>query len=297
MANGRKNSAAGTKRKIRVLLVDDDPCVLQGLRYYLRTKRRITIVGQAESGERAIEKAREQSPDVVLMDLNLQGKMKGIMTLTRMREEAPGVKLLACTTRANRGLARDAFRLGAAGYVVRSGSLADLELVIERVYGGETVFSSKTFKSLPVSAREGRAGKKKRNPNAFFETKTEGTREIRTLNALARPQVHGPDSIAERAKRYIDMNLKAPLSVKVIASAVKTNPSDLERTFRRVNGVTIKRYVDEMLKDVVRNRLRAGSCKGCALAQELGFGTDQAFYRWVKRVFGIRLRQLMDQYH
>jgi methylphosphotriester-DNA--protein-cysteine methyltransferase len=102
--------------------------------------------------------------------------------------------------------------------------------------------------------------------------------------------------LAEWAVKYIDAHLSATLSVKVIAAARGVDASDLERAFHRTYHVTIKSYVDGRLKEVVIDRVRAGNCKGCALAEELGFRSDRAFYRWCKHAFGIPWRQVKARY-
>jgi AraC-like DNA-binding protein len=101
--------------------------------------------------------------------------------------------------------------------------------------------------------------------------------------------------LVDRTQRYIETNLRPSLSVKLVAAEMNINPADLERLFRRARGMTIKKYIDARCKDEIAKKLRAIDCKGCALAQELGFKTDQAFYRWILRVFGIRFRELALQ--
>ena len=103
------------------------------------------------------------------------------------------------------------------------------------------------------------------------------------------------EELAGKAKRYIENNLNPQLSVKVIAVAMNTNAPDLDRQFRRATGVTIKKYIDAKCKEQILERLLSQRCKGCALAQEFGFRTDQAFYRWVQRVFAVRFRDLSAQ--
>jgi AraC-like DNA-binding protein len=102
--------------------------------------------------------------------------------------------------------------------------------------------------------------------------------------------------LAEWAVKYIDTHLSATLSVKVMAAASGVDASELERAFRRTYHVTIKSYIDGRLKKVVIDRLRVADCKGCALAQELGFKSDRAFYRWCKHAFGILWREVKARY-
>jgi DNA-binding NarL/FixJ family response regulator len=140
---------AGRKRRIRVLLVDDHASVVQGIRSYFKTKRRIKIVGQAVDGAEAIQKARELTPDVVLMDLSLP-KMNGLEALRRIRDEMPGAKAIAYTMHESREYVRAAMRGGAAGYVLKSSPLALLVRAIERVYGGRAFLDPNVSASFPL---------------------------------------------------------------------------------------------------------------------------------------------------
>ena len=102
--------------------------------------------------------------------------------------------------------------------------------------------------------------------------------------------------LCRRIEAYIEKNPKPSVSVKEIALALRIHPSDLDRTFRRARGVTIKKFIDQKSTKLIETRMSEGFCKGCALAQEFGFSSDQAFYRWIKRVFGIPFRQLSRGY-
>jgi DNA-binding NarL/FixJ family response regulator len=146
---------AGRKRKIRVLVVDNNPCVVRGIQAYFKTKHHISVVGQARGGEEAIEKTRKLSPDVVMMDLSLPS-MNGMEALGSIRGEIRRVKLIAYTIRETKRSVRDAIRAGATGYVLKSSPLAMLVHAIERVHGGGTFLDPRIFPSLPLSSERNR---------------------------------------------------------------------------------------------------------------------------------------------
>jgi methylphosphotriester-DNA--protein-cysteine methyltransferase len=101
---------------------------------------------------------------------------------------------------------------------------------------------------------------------------------------------------AEWAVKYIDTHLRATLSVTVIAAARGVDASDLERAFRRTYHVTTKSCIEVRSMEVAIDRLRAGECRACDLAEELGFNTDQQFHRWIKRMYHLPFRQLKARY-
>ncbi len=145
------NSMAGRKRKIRVLVVDNNPCVLRGLQAYLKTKHSIRIVGQARGGEEAIQKTRKLSPDVVVMDFSLPN-VNAMEPLRSIRGEIRGAKLVGYTIRDTKRSVRDAIRFGATGYVLKSSPLPMLVHAIERVHDGEIFLDPNVPKSLFLSS-------------------------------------------------------------------------------------------------------------------------------------------------
>ena len=102
-------------------------------------------------------------------------------------------------------------------------------------------------------------------------------------------------ALVKETMDYIDSNLKATLSIKRIAAEVKSDPADIDRPFRQVTGKTIKRYIDEKCKEKLDKWLMEGTYKGYEIGAQLGFGSDQAFYRWVKRVYNISFRKLKSE--
>ena len=159
----------GRRRRISVLLVDDHPSVLQGLRGYLKKKQHIKIVGQGTDGAEAIRKTRQLLPDVVLMDLSLP-QMNGLEALRTIHCEIPRAKLIAYTMHESREFVRAAMRAGAAGYVLKSSSLAELVRGIEGVQRGQIYFDRKISRFLAESSLASRSGLKKAEPGGSMQT-------------------------------------------------------------------------------------------------------------------------------
>lgn len=132
--------------KIKVLLVDDHPLTLSGIFTFLKSKKRIRIVGKAFDGIEAIQKAKKLIPDVVLMDIGLP-RMNGLEALRVLRQELPTTKVLVLTMHDNKEYVQESMRLGASGYVLKSSSPKDLAFAIETIYADGVYVSSK-FLSL-----------------------------------------------------------------------------------------------------------------------------------------------------
>jgi len=83
--------------------------------------------------------------------------------------------------------------------------------------------------------------------------------------------------------------------LKRMAADVGIDAADMERLFRGATGVTIKRYIDERKKEELVDLLKNGKTFGYEIGDTLKFRNDEAFYRWVKRAFGVPFRTVRSR--
>lgn len=127
---------------IRILLVDDQAIIRQGLTNLLEAQPELTVVGDAENGRRAIEKVTAsygtpRQPDVILMDIRMP-EIDGVAATRQICEEFPDIKILVLTTFDDNDYVQQAMRYGAKGYLLKQTPVADLALAIRSVYQGYT---------------------------------------------------------------------------------------------------------------------------------------------------------------
>lgn len=113
---------------IRVVIVDDHGIVRQGLAALL-TRPGIEVVGQGESGLAAVELARDQQPDVMLLDIRMKD-LDGLGALPRIKQVAPQTRIIMLTTYANPGYLATAISRGASGYLSKE---TDPEQIVRAV--------------------------------------------------------------------------------------------------------------------------------------------------------------------
>jgi DNA-binding NarL/FixJ family response regulator len=104
---------------ISVLLVDDHPVVVEGLRKVLATAGDIDVTGEAHDAASAIERARSLKPDVILLDLRMPGA-SGVQATRRLRDQGVQSAVIILTSYGDQNYVREAIEAGADGYLLKS---------------------------------------------------------------------------------------------------------------------------------------------------------------------------------
>jgi two-component system, NarL family, response regulator DegU len=123
---------------MRVLIVDDHPVTRDGLRSALSTSDEVEIVGEATSGEEAIEAVKQLNPDVVFMDVRMPG-ISGIQATKDIRSIRPDTKVILFTVEESRAAIADAIRAGVSGYLLKDVSAAELIQAAKLALEGKAV--------------------------------------------------------------------------------------------------------------------------------------------------------------
>lgn len=123
--------------KIKILVVDDHAIMRDGIRALLVLQDDIEIVGEAANGNEAVERSRELSPDVVIMDIAMPG-MDGLEATRRIMKKSPKVKVLVLTQYDNKEYILSAIKAGAAGFVPKRALGSELVSAIRAVNQGNS---------------------------------------------------------------------------------------------------------------------------------------------------------------
>ena len=123
-----------------MLIADDHVLVRAGIRALVEKQPNMEVVAEASNGREALALLRNHQPDVVLMDISMP-ELNGLEAIRQLTEELPNVQSLILSMHADEEHVWQALQAGASGYLVKGGSLAELELAINSVARGQTYLS------------------------------------------------------------------------------------------------------------------------------------------------------------
>ena len=208
---------------MRVLLVDDHNVVRSGLRALLESTGRIDVVGEASSGEEAVDRARTLEPDIVIMDLAMPG-MGGVQATRQITELGLEARILVLTIHDEDEFLVPALNAGAAGFLNKSVADTDLMGAIEAVVRGHSYLPRRAAALL---ARQRRRASRGANP--------------------------GPEVLSSRERRAIELYANG-FSARETAEEMFLSPKTVEGYLSRAKtklGLHTRR-------DIVRFALGAG---------------------------------------
>jgi NarL family two-component system response regulator LiaR len=138
---------------IRILLVDDHAVVRSGLSKFLMVNKDLELVGEASDGAEAIQLTSLHQPDVVLMDLMMPG-VDGITATREIHRKYPKVKVIALTSFSDQNMVQGALQAGAAGYLQKNVTAAELANAIRSAHAGRMTLSPEAVQVLANSVTQ-----------------------------------------------------------------------------------------------------------------------------------------------
>lgn len=166
------------KETITILLVDDHQVVRQGVRAFLDAQPDFSVVGEAESGEEAVQLASQEVPDVILMDLVMPGSVDGVEATRQVKNSSPRTQVVVLTSYHEDEHIFPAIRAGAISYVLKDIGPDELAEVIRKAAHGEAVLHPRVAARLIQEVQ----GRRKLSTNPFTEL---SDREMEVLRLIA----------------------------------------------------------------------------------------------------------------
>lgn len=143
---------------VRVALADDHPVVLAGIRALLLAANEVILIGEAETGQAALQLIEAGRPDVAVVDVSLPG-INGLELARRLAESCPDVRVLALTIHEDRAYVQGMLQAGARGYLLKRSAGEELVRAVRAVAGGGVYLDPAVAgKALPGPAAPGKEG-------------------------------------------------------------------------------------------------------------------------------------------
>lgn len=127
--------------KIKIIVVDDHPMVIEGMKAMLNQIRYVELCATASNAYEAMEKVKENQPDLVITDINMP-EISGVELTSKLKKEFPNLKIIGMSTFNERSYIAQMIQNGADGFLVKSASKEEIETAISSVVDGKMHLSS-----------------------------------------------------------------------------------------------------------------------------------------------------------
>ena len=205
---------------IKVLLVDDQQILAEGIKSVLETSRDIKVIGIALDGVQAVEKCALLKPDVVLMDIRMPN-MNGVVATKRIKDIDKNIKIIVLTTFDDSDYILSAINNGASGYLLKDiGSTALID-AIKNAYAGDTILPSKIAKKITDAAAMVTNDKEYKLKKAFNLSEREVEIALMLYDGFTNRQIASALKLTDGTSRNYISSIYLKLGVDGRAAAVE----------------------------------------------------------------------------
>jgi DNA-binding NarL/FixJ family response regulator len=205
---------------IRIMIVDDHPVTREGLHAALDVEDGVEVVGEAGSGEQAIENAGDLKPDVVFMDVRMPG-MGGIEAARAIRQASPDTKVILVTVDESRASISEAIQAGVSGYLLKDTSADELVNAARLAVEGKAVIHPQLTRAfieeVQTAGKKGDAAALSRREKEILQKVAYGA----TTKEVAHDLGISPHTVKTHLERIFE-KLGANDRAQAVAIAIRT---------------------------------------------------------------------------
>lgn len=206
---------------IRLLIADDHQMFRMGIKTLLSKEPGIEVVGEARTGEQAVELAARLRPDVILMDIYLPG-IDGVEATMAILSQRKDAKVLALTSSEDEGVVMSMIKAGVKGYVLKEAPVDELVLAVKALSNGSSYFAKEVSAKLLALLRQSDMplfSKSRVNEESLTDREVEVLRHI--ADEMTNKEIAAKLFISPRTVETHRRNLINKLKVKNTAGLVK----------------------------------------------------------------------------
>jgi DNA-binding NarL/FixJ family response regulator len=205
---------------IRALIVDDHPVTRDGLRTALELSDEVSIVGEASTGEEAIDRVEDLGPDVVFMDVRMPG-IGGIEATRKIRQVSPDTRVILFTVDESRNAISEAIQAGVSGYLLKDASAEELVDAAKHAIEGKAVIHPQLTRAF---IEEVQLAEKRPDVAPLSKRETEILQKVAygaTTKEVARDLDISPHTVKTHLERIFE-KLGANDRAQAVAIAIRT---------------------------------------------------------------------------
>ncbi len=203
--------------KIKVALADDHKIVRDGLRSLLENQKDIKVVAEATDGVEIVQYAKELSPDIIVMDINMSN-LNGIDATRQITQDSPQIKVLPLSMYSDKHFVMEMLKAGASGYMLKDGAFQELINAIHVVISGN-IYLSPCIASIIL---DGSLDGTSKGIVSAFSVLTEREREVLRLLADGKTTKQAANILSLSAKTIESHRKKIMDKLKIYSVAELT---------------------------------------------------------------------------
>ncbi|HIZ04016.1 MAG TPA: response regulator transcription factor [Candidatus Borkfalkia avistercoris] len=206
--------------KIKVMIVDDQPILSEGIKSVLSTSAELEVVAVATDGADALEKMEGNVPDVVLLDIRMPN-MNGVVATGEIKKRFPDTKVLILTTFDDSDYILSALNNGACGYLLKDIGGAALIDAVKNAYAGDTILPAKIAKKISDAAKNVSADRELKLKKAFGLSERETEIAVMLYEGFNNRQIASALNLSEGTSRNYISAIYMKLGCDNRADAIK----------------------------------------------------------------------------
>ncbi|MGN0157973.1 MAG: response regulator [Brotaphodocola sp.] len=257
----------------KVLVVDDEVLSCAMIREIVEDRfPQVGVVAEAGNGRKAIEKALQIRPDVVIMDIEMP-IMNGIEAAKKIREEMPDCAVVFLTAYAEFEYARQAMRIGASEFLLKPVDETELVTVLQKLLSLE----------LNAGEKEKKESKKFEGDTVYLEDMT--GKKVGERSAM----------IVMEAKKYIDANYMNDISIEGLAERFNISTNHFNRIFKQVYDIACKDYLITVRVEAAKQYLSSPILTVREVGSMIGYPDSNYFTKVFRKRVGVTPTEYRNQ--